>query len=72
VKKHERLAAAFRARAGAIALLNACKCEYPAKRYETSSFHDAACPAHGFTLEMIDMAPKRDVPTFLPIEWRQL
>lgn len=47
--KRVRLAEAFRVRAGTIALLTCCRCEYPLKQYETATFHSADCPAHRST-----------------------
>lgn len=42
--------AAQRVRAGVIGLLQCCRCLYPIHRYETSTMHDEACPAHGMVL----------------------
>ena len=66
-----RLAAAFRARAAVIGALSACTCEYPAKRYDTDSFHARDCQAHAITLSMTNVAGT-DYDRYLPVTWRKL
>jgi len=51
--KRERLAAAFRVRAGAIGLLSCCSCEYPITPAATSTGHTESCQAHAMTMSAL-------------------
>lgn len=52
--KRERLAAAFRVRAGAIGMLTCCRCTYPLDQHATATRHALDCPAHAIELSAMN------------------
>jgi hypothetical protein len=46
--------AAYRARMGLVAALQACQCDYPNVRASTKTEHEEQCPAHLMLLERVD------------------